>query len=203
MVSGLDNWAALGSNIPTDISIIVIDKGAGQTQSHIFKAHKIVLSLASPVFQAEFFGLAKDKSDEVMVQDTTKDAFEAMIDHVYMKKVDLKVPFHQLHEIVNLAEKYQMKSLMRKVVNHLESQPLQSEEAAMEVTAMADMFPGFDEVSRPLLLRCASFMMENVFKDIKDVANFTSRCSEEGHTSAALKLLKIYLRNIPGHLNKQ
>ena len=56
---------------------------------------------------------------------------------------------------------------------------------------MADMFPGFDEVSRPLLLRCASFMMENVFSDIKDVANFTSRCSEEGHTSAALKLLNI------------
>ena len=162
-MSGLDNWAALGNNIPTDISIRVIDKDAGQTQSHIFKAHKIVLALASPVFQAEFFGLAKDKSDKVLVQDTTKDALEAMIDHVYLKKVD------QLHEIVNLAEKPDEESCQS-------SQPLQS--------AMADMFPGFDEVSRPLLLRCASFMMENVFKDIKDVANFTSSCSE-GHTSAA------------------
>ena len=27
---------------------------------------KILLALASPVFQAEFFGLAKDKSDEVL-----------------------------------------------------------------------------------------------------------------------------------------
>ena len=93
-----------------------------------------------------------------------------MLDHVYLKKVD------QLHEIVNLAEKPDEESCQS-------SQPLQS--------AMADMFPGFDEVSRPLLLRCASFMMENVFNDIKDVANFTSRCSEEGHTSAALKLLNI------------
>ena len=73
---------------------------------------KILLALSSPVFQAEFFGLAKDKSDKVLVQDATKDAIETMIDDVYLKKVD------QLHKIVNLAEKYQMKSLMRKVVNH-------------------------------------------------------------------------------------
>ena len=163
IVSGLDNWAALGNNIPTDISIRVIDKDAGQTQSQIFKDSSCSLKLS-------FFGRVKDKHDEVLVQDTTKDALEAMIDHVYLKKVD------QLHEIVNLAEKPDEESCQS-------SQPLQS--------AMADMFPGFDEVSRPLLLRCASFMMENVFKDIKDVANFTSRCSEEGHTSAALKLLNI------------
>ena len=165
-MSGLDNWAALGNNIPTDITIRVIDKDAGQTQSQIFKDSSC--SFKSCISSWVFW--AKDKSDEVLVQDTTKDALKAMLDHVYLKKVD------QLHEIVNLAEKPDEESCQS-------SQPLQS--------AMADMFPGFDEVSRPLLLRCASFMMENVFNDIKDVANFTSRCSEEGHTSATLKLLNI------------
>ena len=87
-MSGLDNWAALGKNIPTDISIRVIDKDAGQTQSQIFKDSSCSLKLS-------FFGRVKDKHDEVLVQDTTKDALEAMIDHAYLKKVD------QLHEIVN------------------------------------------------------------------------------------------------------
>ena len=109
MVSGLDNWAALGNNIPTDVTIKVSGKDADHSQPHVFKAHKIVLALASPVFQAEFFGPAKDTSDEVWVQDTTKVAFATMIDHVYLKKVDLKVPFPELYEIVNLAEKYEMK----------------------------------------------------------------------------------------------
>merc|ERR1719339_684788 len=114
-----------------------------------------------------------------------------MIDHVYLKNVPLKASFHSLYDIVNLAEKYEMQSLMKKVVEHLTAMPLNSEEVVMEVTALAEMFPGFNEVSRALLLRCASFMLTNVLKDINDIANFTSRCCEDGRSSVALKLLSV------------
>ena len=190
----MENWAALldsSSNIPTDITFKVVEKDGSESQAHVFKAHKMVLAVASPVFQAEFFGLAKETSDMILVQDTTKEAFETMIDHVYLKNVTLKASFHRLYEIVNLAEKYEMQSLMKKVVEHLEAMPLNSEEVVMEVTALAEMFPGFNEVSRSLLLRCASFMLTNVLKDINDIAIFTSKCCEDGRSSVALKLLSV------------
>eukprot|EP00092_Neocalanus_flemingeri_P018750 GFUD01020307.1.p1 GENE.GFUD01020307.1~~GFUD01020307.1.p1 ORF type:complete len:289 (-),score=86.45 GFUD01020307.1:25-765(-) len=151
----------------------------------------MVLSVASPVFQAEFFGPAKEKSEVILVQDTTKEAFKMMMDHIYLKDVNLDVSFPTMYQVVNLAEKYQMRSLMQKVVEHLTKLPLNSEEVVMEITSLAEMFPSFDEVSGSLLHCCASFLMENVFQDIRDISSFTAKYCEDGRSSEALKLLSL------------
>lgn len=48
-----------------------------------FKAHKLLLSLRSPVFRAMFHGPLRDETGTVDIDDVAPKAFEAMLKHIY------------------------------------------------------------------------------------------------------------------------
>jgi len=195
------------TNIPTDVTFEVKEKNPqgdhdNGNETSTFRAHKMVLAVASPVFQAEFFGLAKEVTDVIPVSDTTKEAFDTMLNHVYLKDVNLDVSFEKIFEVVNLAEKYEMQSLMNKIVEHLNSQEIDSEEFVLEIFELADMFPGFQEASKLLLSKCAKFMVTHVIRNVTDIAQFTSRCCEEGRGLLVLKVLTAIHEYLPNSLER-
>ena len=199
MASAPENWSALldsSSSIPTDVTFEVIEKKDDDLQSYFFDVHKIVLAVASSVFQAEFFGSAKETTERIVVEDTTRDAFETMINYVYLKDIDLEdFEMDKLYDLVNLAEKYELKGLMRILVDHLAKLSPKCEEMVMNIMLLADTFHGFDEASKALQRDCARFMLRQTLKSINDVAVFTSKHCEDGRSSVALKLINV-IKNI-------
>ncbi|KAJ1255687.1 hypothetical protein BS78_K171400 [Paspalum vaginatum] len=66
----------LGSEEGADITLKV--------QGEVFRAHRIVLAMRSPVFKAEFYGPAKDnRKRTVVVEDVEPAVFKAMLHFVY------------------------------------------------------------------------------------------------------------------------
>lgn len=70
----------LRSGTVSDVTILVSDKS--------FPAHKLILSMRSPVFMAEFFGEMKEKcSRQVEVKDMDPTVFKAMLHFIYTDTV--------------------------------------------------------------------------------------------------------------------
>ena len=78
------------------------------------KAHKFVLAVHSVFFQKAFFGSGlnfKESSGTVIIKETTKEAFSAMIDFIYEKKIDFgQKTVEELFDILNIAKRYQVQS---------------------------------------------------------------------------------------------
>ena len=68
------------------VGSLVIDLQFLVVGDDVYEVLLELVTLDHGIFQ-EFFGLAKETSDMILVQDTTKEAFETMIDHVYLKNV--------------------------------------------------------------------------------------------------------------------
>ena len=67
------------------------------------KAHKFVLAVASPVFEAQFFGPLADSSNNnpVTVKDVDSTAFRRLIDCIYKSSTDF------LETEINIKEEFQ------------------------------------------------------------------------------------------------
>ena len=54
------------------------------TLTTLFQAHRLILAIASPFFEAQFFGLlAGDHNDTDEVKDVDSDAFRRLLDFIY------------------------------------------------------------------------------------------------------------------------
>ena len=71
------------SEIPPDVFFLVKADGKDEESKRI-GAHRLLLAGTSPVFRRMFFGPMKETGEVVEVKDTTPEAFEAMINHIYM-----------------------------------------------------------------------------------------------------------------------
>ena len=73
------------SGIPQDLKFKIVETKTGLVQE--VEAHRMVLAMASDVFHTMFYGsgnMYQDvKEGEVLIKDTTKEAFEIMIGAVY------------------------------------------------------------------------------------------------------------------------
>lgn len=70
-----------------------------------FPAHKIILSAASEVFRAMFYGPIKEKGD-ILIVDASPVAFKAFLEFFYKPKVAL--PSTDILNVINLCKKYEM-----------------------------------------------------------------------------------------------
>ena len=143
------------NGIPTDVTLLIEDVSGVEVE---LKAHKFCLSVASPVFRQMFYGSLKECRETIPIEDSTKEAFEAMIAFVYEVDIDWKAKTEQeLFNILNLAKKYiieEMSEYLEKVLGSVDL----SLDTVVKSAAIAVEFSHFEEHSEILLTRCAKFI---------------------------------------------
>ena len=187
------DWSVLStlltssSPIPGDVQFDVMDQEDKEVAS--LKAHKIILALHSDHFKNAFFGsgtLFKEKNNIVEIKETSKEAFEDYVGFNYEKRIEFeKKDLVELYEILNLAERYQVKELKDKVSNFIKNFPLSIDTVA-KVAATACKFPQFAEGSQELYNKCVVFLGYQ-FTDAQSVLDFVNRNEDE---ATVVKLLK-------------
>ena len=103
------------SDLPPDVIFLVQgedEEGGGER----IRAHKQFLAAVSPVFRRMFFG-PLNETGEVVVKETTPEAFNTMIKYLYNPpggdafNLDHISCAQKLFELLNLANRYQITSL--------------------------------------------------------------------------------------------
>ena len=113
--STLSTLLTSSSPIPGDIKFKVVDKEDGLVTT--FQAHKFILGLHSDHFNNAFFGSGVNFKEEedgfVVIKDATKEAFEDFLGFNYEKNIEFeKKTLRELYDILNLAERYQVRSIL-------------------------------------------------------------------------------------------
>lgn len=55
----------------------------------IIPAHKLILAMASPVFEAMFYGGLSEKNDPIPILDVQIDAFKSLLEYIYTDKINI------------------------------------------------------------------------------------------------------------------
>ncbi|KAA3676699.1 BTB/POZ domain-containing protein 3/6 [Paragonimus westermani] len=91
-----------------------------------FGAHRLVLSTASPVFEAMFFGPAasvngsmEKNTPDHHIPDISPRAFQIMLLHIYTDEIQLDDDLDTVFYVLYAAKKYMLVQLERKCVEHL------------------------------------------------------------------------------------
>ena len=180
------------SNIPGDVKFQVIDR-TGHVAA-ILEAHKIILALHSDHFKNVFFGsgvfFKEQEEGIVVIKDTTKEAFEDFLGFNYEKRIEFEMKtLPELYELLNLAERYQVREMKDKVVNLIKSFSI-SIDNITEVSATTYHFPQFKEESQALYANCLSFLGTQL-SDVQSVLTFVSSCQDEATVVRLLKDLYV------------
>jgi len=87
----------------------------------VFRCHKMFLAMASPVFEAMFFGgLAESSGNtgEIKILDVQPDAFFVMLQYIYTDHINLN-SFELVCDICYAAKKYMLPALVEECTNYL------------------------------------------------------------------------------------
>ena len=146
------------------------------------EAHKLLLAGVSPVFRRQFFGVLKEEMGEVVIKDTTIEAFNTMIKFIYMEpevEFSLKevVNPQTLCELVNLSEKYQIQKLNTKAKSALEDISV-TEENFIYTATTAKYYAAFEDVSKTLTSKCQLFLKQSL-RSAEDVYSFIVKTRTE------------------------
>ena len=84
----------------------------------IFHCHKLLLAMASPVFEAMFFGGLAETRREIKIPDVQPEAFSALLSYIYTDKVNLS-NFELVCDICYAANKYMLPDLVEECTQFL------------------------------------------------------------------------------------
>ncbi|KAH7692951.1 BTB/POZ domain-containing protein 3-like isoform 1, partial [Aphelenchoides avenae] len=98
----------------SDVQFSVVDN---EKKPMLFHAHKLLLALASDVFETMFFG-SVPQENPVVIKDSNPPAFEAFLRFVYTGTTTITE--EDVFPLLYLGKKYMVGSLMKVVLNHLE-----------------------------------------------------------------------------------
>lgn len=149
----------LGSDppLPPDVTFRVMEDEALVGE---LRAHKYFLASVSTVFRKQFFGRLAEKKDIIDIKETTYDAFKFLLNYIYNGLSDANEGgngFEEMFEIINLAEKYDMKTLSDDIITQLDV--IDIEEAnVLDVSRTAFVFKHFEAISDQLLTKCSGFL---------------------------------------------
>ena len=186
--SSLSTLLTSSSPIPADIKFKVVDKEDGLVT--ILEAHKFILGLHSDHFNNAFFGSGVNFKEEedgiVVIKDSTKEAFEDFLGFNYEKNIAFdKKTLREVYDILNLAEKYQVKELRDVVADFIQNFQL-SIDNVVESAAIAQEFSHFEDASQALFATCVAFTRTQ-FTNADSVLTFVQRHDDE---TTVMKLLK-------------
>jgi len=84
----------------------------------IFHCHKMFLAMASPVFEAMFYGGLAETKREIKILDVQPEAFGAMLSYIYTDEVHL-TSFELVCDICYAAKKYMLPDLVEECTKYL------------------------------------------------------------------------------------
>jgi len=178
------------SDIPYDVTFVIDDCGFK------VRAHKLIMAMGSPVCKQQFYGELKETKDEIVIKNTTRKAFAAMVDTFYGKEVEwMSMNAKEIFEIADMAEKYQVEAMKKDVEEALKEFPI-NEEDVVEVASIAEAYYEFETPSQILLLTCAKFLT-SILLGQKDFIAFSSKYSETCYAEVVLKLFALMGEVIP------
>ena len=188
------NWSAVSSlldlsnPIPGDVKLKVVD--AEEQVVATFEAHKIILSLHSDYFKNLFYGSGKsfkeNEDNVVLIKETSKEALGDFLSFYYEKEVDFEYKsLAELFSILNLAERYRVKDMRKKVGRRIAIFPL-SATSVVEVASTALKFYQFEDLSQALYTRCVEYLAAQL-TNAQSIFSFVNSSQDD---TIAMRLLR-------------
>lgn len=87
----------------TDIRFLV----GQEPNQRIIHGHKLILTMASPVFECMFYGQLATKSNLISIPDISPDAFVKLLEYIYSDHVNITT-FEQAYELCYVTKKYML-----------------------------------------------------------------------------------------------
>jgi len=106
------------NNLFTDVNFVV-QKAHGESESkQVIAAHKLLLSISSPVFEAMFYGQLAETGDSIELPDCEYDSLLELFR--YMDSDEVNLSGRNVMGVLYLAKKYMVPSLAHKYTEYLE-----------------------------------------------------------------------------------
>ncbi|VVD05566.1 unnamed protein product [Leptidea sinapis] len=84
----------------------------------VISGHKLILAMASPVFEAMFYGGMAERNDPILILDVQIDAFKALLEYIYTGNINL-TSFDKACELCYGAKKYMLPHLVKECTRYL------------------------------------------------------------------------------------
>jgi len=137
-------------------------------------AHKVILSVASDVFEAQFYGGIQEIDREIFIPDASYKAFKYLVEYIYNIKHNWGMEDTCfLAEMYNLGEKYHLDDLKRKVLDAVADQQI-TKENFLDVAKLAEKHSHHHELSKKLYITSATFLKNTFRGDISEVVKLFS-----------------------------
>jgi len=160
------------SNIPTDVRFLFASDDGATTEE--VTAHKLILTLASEVFEREFYGSVKEPIDDIKIVDASKEVFQVMINFIYNKEMDWSVfNLSFLSSLYYLADKYDIKDMESKILSNISEQKI-SKDDVLDVASLAEAYQFFPKLSEALYDVAALCLKEDFKGRFEAVFDFFS-----------------------------
>ncbi|XP_055389899.1 uncharacterized protein LOC129618896 [Condylostylus longicornis] len=89
-----------------------------EPNQEFFSGHKLILAMASPVFERMFYGNLPDKTDPILIPDVAPDAFRGMMEYIYTDKIKID-SFEKACELCYVAKKYILPHVVKQCTSYL------------------------------------------------------------------------------------
>ena len=107
------------NNLFSDVKFVVQKAALSESESkQVIPAHKFVLSISSPVFEAMFYGELAETTDSIELPDCEYDSLLELFRYMYSDEVMLSGS--NVMEVLYLAKKYMVPSLAAKCTDYLQ-----------------------------------------------------------------------------------
>jgi len=107
------------NNLFSDVKFVVQKAAQGESESkQVIPAHKFVLSISSPVFEAMFYGELAETTDSIELPDCEYDSLLELFRYMYSDQVNLSGS--NVMGVLYLAKKYMVPSLADKCTEYLQ-----------------------------------------------------------------------------------
>ncbi|XP_044021024.1 speckle-type POZ protein-like [Aphidius gifuensis] len=149
------------------------------------KAHKMILSIKSPVFSAMFDheSMKESRDNRVVIKDIDVDVVKQMMEYIYTGKTPSKID-DCVHDLIGAAVKYQIDDLREICENNLMER--MTVDNAVDTLIVADRYD-----AKELKNKVVEFIKQNV--SIVDSADFKDLESKNAHLA-----IEILHKLIPG-----
>ncbi|XP_026325114.1 uncharacterized protein LOC113234075 isoform X2 [Hyposmocoma kahamanoa] len=90
------------------------------TEPHqvVVSGHKLILAMASPVFEAMFYGGMAERNDPIPILDVQPEAFKALLEYIYTDNINI-CSFDKACELCYGAKKYMLPHLVKECTRYL------------------------------------------------------------------------------------
>jgi len=153
------------------------------------EAHKLILAIASDVFDREFYGSMKAE-DEIDIVDASQEVFQSMIDTIYNKQPNLKRhDIRFLCSLYNLAEKYNLDDLRSEIIVTIQAYEF-TKESVINVGLIAEECKHHLPLHEALFNAAAGFLFKELNGSLDEAIGLFKE-NKEGDENKSLVMFKL------------